>query len=101
MEPIYELQITVPDQFTGDVMSDLNTRRGRIMGVNSESSLTTITAFVPLAECQRYSTDLRSITQGRGRFSWKLDHYAEVPHNIADRVVADASTNGHGAERGH
>jgi elongation factor G len=48
-----------------------------------------------------YATELRSITQGRGRFSWKVDHYAEVPHNIADKVVADASSNGHAAERGH
>ena len=54
------------------------------------------------AELFTYATELRSITQGRGRFSWKLDHYAEVPHNIADRVVADAASNGHGAERaGH
>ena len=48
-----------------------------------------------------YATELRSITQGRGRFSWTLDHYAEVPHTIAEKVVAEASKNGHGAERGH
>jgi elongation factor G len=86
MEPIYELQINVPDQFTGDVMSDLNTRRGRIMGVNSESNRTTVTAHVPLAECQRYCTDLRSITQGRGSFSMRFDHYEDVPAHLAEQI---------------
>jgi elongation factor G len=86
MEPIYELQINVPDQFTGDVMSDLNTRRGRIMGVNTEGNRTTVTAHVPLSECQRYCTDLRSITQGRGSFSMSFNHYDDVPAHLADQI---------------
>jgi elongation factor G len=86
MEPIYELQINVPDQFTGDVMSDLNTRRGRILGIENEGKRTTITAHVPLAECQRYSTDLRSITQGRGTFSLRFDHYEDVPAHLVDQI---------------
>jgi elongation factor G len=86
MEPIYELQISVPDQFTGDVMSDLNTRRGRIMGVNNENNRTTVTAHVPLAECQRYATDLRSITQGRGTFSLRFDHYEDVPAHLVEQI---------------
>lgn len=86
MEPIYELQINVPDQFTGDIMSDLNTRRGRIIGVNTEGHRTTVTAHVPLAECQRYATDLRSLTQGRGTFAMKFDHYEDVPAHLAEQI---------------
>lgn len=86
MEPIYHLEINVPDQFTGDIMSDLNTRRGRIMGVNTENNRTTITAHVPLAECQRYATDLRSITQGRGTFSMQFDHYEDVPAHLTEQI---------------
>lgn len=90
MEPIYELQINVPDQFTGDVMSDLNTRRGRIMGIETEGKRTTITAHVPLAECQRYSTNLRSLTQGRGTFALRFDHYEDVPAHLIDQIRAEA-----------
>ncbi|WP_029214814.1 elongation factor G [Kallotenue papyrolyticum] len=90
MEPIYELQINVPDQFTGDIMSDLNTRRGRILGIQNEGTRTTITAHVPLAECQRYATDLRSLTQGRGTFSMRFDHYEEVPAHLAEQIKEQA-----------
>jgi elongation factor G len=86
MEPIYELEINVPEQYTGDVMSDLNTRRGRIMGINNEGNRTTVTAHVPLAECQRYATDLRSITQGRGTFSMRFAHYEDVPSHLVDEI---------------
>jgi elongation factor G len=88
MEPIYELEITVPDQFTGDIMSDLNTRRGRIMGVNPENGRTVVTAHVPLAESQRYASDLRSITQGRGTFVMHFAHFEDVPAHLADEVKA-------------
>ena len=86
MEPIYELEISVPDHYTGDVMSDLNTRRGRIMGVNPVDGRTVVTAHVPLAECQRYATDLRSITQGRGTFAMRFVHYEDVPAHLAEEV---------------
>jgi elongation factor G len=86
MEPIYVLEITVPDQFTGDVMSDLNTRRGKIIGLNTEGHRTTVTAQAPLAECQRYCTDLRSITQGRGSFSMRFDHYDDVPAHLTEQI---------------
>jgi len=86
MEPIYELQINVPDQFTGDVISDLNTRRGRILGIENQGKRTIITAHVPLAECQRYATDLRSITQGRGTFTMRFDHYEDVPPHLAEQI---------------
>jgi len=86
MEPIYELEISVPEHFTGDVMSDLNTRRGRIMGVNTEGNRTSVNAHVPLAECQRYCTDLRSITQGRGTFAMRFNHYEDVPAHLTEQI---------------
>lgn len=88
MEPIYELEISIPDAYTGDIMSDLNTRRGRIMGINPEDGHTVITAHVPLAECQRYASDLRSLTQGRGSFLRRFDHYEDVPAHLMDDVIA-------------
>ena len=89
MEPIYELEISVPDQYTGDVMSDLNTRRGRIMGVQQLDGRSVVTAHIPLAECQRYATDLRSISQGRGTFSMRFDHYEDVPAHLVEEVKAN------------
>ncbi len=79
-------------------MSDLNTRRGRIMGVDSVESHTVVKAHVPLAECQRYASDMRSITQGRGTFAMNFSHYEDVPVSSADdvrsRFKAGANTGG-------
>lgn len=89
MEPIYLLEITVPEQYAGDIMSDMNTRRGRVLGMlPDDSGRTTITAQAPLAEILRYSTDLRSITQGRGRFRMSFDHYDDVPAHLAQALIA-------------
>ncbi len=102
LEPILEVDVVVPDEFMGDVMGQITSKRGHVLGMDSIEGMQHLKAQVPQAEMFHYATELRSITQGRGRFSWKLDHYAEVPHTIADRVVAEAATNGHGgAERGH
>ena len=102
LEPILEVDIVVPDEYMGDVMGQITSKRGHVLGMDSLEGMQHLRAQVPQAEMFHYATELRSITQGRGRFSWKLDHYAEVPHNIADKVVADAASNGHGAERaGH
>jgi elongation factor G len=88
MEPICELQITVPDQFSGDIMSDMSTRRGRVLGMLPGSAgKTLITAHAPLAEVQRYATDLRSMTQGRGRFRSEVVTYEEVPPQLVAAVV--------------
>jgi elongation factor G len=88
IEPIYMLEITVPEQFAGDVMSDLNTRRGRVLGMlPAGRGKTTVTAHVPLAECPRYSTDLRGFTQGRGTFKMQYDHYEDVPAHIIQTLV--------------
>jgi len=97
LEPILEVDIVVPDEYMGDVMGQITSKRGHVLGMESGDGLQHLRAQVPQAEMFHYATELRSITQGRGRFSWKVDHYAEVPSSIADRVVAEAGSNGHGA----
>ncbi|MDZ4718303.1 MAG: elongation factor G [Roseiflexaceae bacterium] len=88
MEPIYLMEIVVPDHFAGDIMSDMNTRRGRVMGMLPDGGgRTTINAMAPLAEVQRYATDLRSLTQGRGRFSMRFDHYDDVPAHLSQALI--------------
>jgi elongation factor G len=87
LEPIYSITITVPEEYTGDIMGDLNTKRARVQGMDQSSGKSIITALVPLAEMQRYATDLRSLTQGRGIFSMELDHYEEVPAHLAQSII--------------
>ena len=89
LEPIVKLSVLVPDAYTGDVMSDLNTKRGRILGMTPEERFTTIEAEVPHSEVQRYAQDLRSLTQGRGSYMFQFDHYEPVPQNIEQRVVEE------------
>jgi len=87
LEPIYHLSITVPDAFTGDIMSDLNGKRGRVHAMNPDGGFTVIDADAPLAEVQRYATDLRSLTQGRGSFAMHFDRYEPVPAHLQDAVI--------------
>jgi elongation factor G len=87
MEPIMTVEISVPEQFMGDVLGDLNTRRARVQGMAQEKGVGTVTAQVPLAEMQRYATDLRSFTQGRGIFTMKFDHYEQMPSHAAQAVI--------------
>ncbi len=89
LEPLVLVKVRVPDRFTGDVISDLNSRRGRILGMDSEGSVSVVSAHVPLAEIQSYSADLRSMTGGRGAFSLKPDRYEAVPQQTAERVIAE------------
>jgi elongation factor G len=91
LEPIVDLHITVPEANTGDVISDLNGKRARVLGMNPAGSMTTIEAQAPLAEVQRYSADMRSITQGRGVFSMEFSHYEEVPAHLAQKIVEQAA----------
>lgn len=86
-EPIMNARITVPDANMGDVMSDLNTRRGRVQGTESERGSTVVIAHVPMAEMTRYTTQLRSITGGRGYFTMEFDHYETVPNHIAGTII--------------
>jgi elongation factor G len=89
LEPVYQLEIVVPDQFAGDIMSDMSTRRGRVQGMlPSGNGRTTISAVAPLAEIQRYATDLKGLTQGRGRFAMTLLGYEDVPSHLVDQVIA-------------
>jgi elongation factor G len=89
LEPILEVEVVVPDAYMGDVMGQITAKRGHVLGMDSSDGFQRLRAQVPQAEMFHYATELRSITQGRGRFSWKLDHYAEVPTTIADRVIAE------------
>ena len=87
VEPIMNVRVTIPDASMGDVMSDLNTRRGRVQGTDSEHGNTVIVAHVPMAEMTRYTTQLRSITGGRGYFTMEFDHYDVVPTHIAGPII--------------
>jgi elongation factor G len=89
LEPVMQVQITVPDEFTGDVMGDLNGRRARVQGMNPAGGYTTIEAQVPQAEMLRYATELRSMTQGRGIYSMQFSHYEEVPPHAAQKVIEE------------
>jgi elongation factor G len=89
LEPVLEVEVVVPDEYMGDVMGQITSKRGHVLGMDSNNGMQHLHAQVPQAEMFHYATELRSITQGRGSFSWKLDHYAEVPHNLAEKVIAD------------
>jgi elongation factor G len=88
LEPIYKVEVIVPEEYTGDIIGDLNTKRAQVQGMDQRVGRTVISAIVPLAEMQRYSTDLRSLTQGRGIFSMEFDHYQEVPSHLMEEIVA-------------
>jgi elongation factor G len=91
LEPIEKVDVTVPEEYMGDVIGDLNSRRGRIEGMEPRNGVQVIHAFVPLAEMFGYATDLRSKTQGRGVYSMEFHHYEPVPKSIQDKVVAGRS----------
>jgi elongation factor G len=89
LEPIMNITITVPETYTGDIASDLNTKRGRVLGMNPSDGINVIQAQAPFAELLRYALDLRSMTQGRGSFAMEFDHYEEVPAHISQKIIAD------------
>jgi elongation factor G len=90
LEPIMEVEVTTPDEFMGDVIGDLNARRGHIQGMEMRAGAQVVKAFVPLAAMFGYATDLRSATQGRATYSMQFDHYAPLPSNLAQEMVAKA-----------
>ncbi len=90
LEPIYRVTITIPDEYMGDIIGDLNRRRGRIMGMNPVDDGQEVTAEVPLAEMSKYATDLRSMTQAKGTFQMAFERYEDVPANIAQKVIEAA-----------
>ena len=90
LEPIINVQVKVPEDYMGDVMGDLSGRRGKIQGMNPEGKFNLINCQVPLAELYRYSTHLRSMTQGRGSHSREFSHYEEVPHDVAQKIIEES-----------
>ena len=91
LEPIYSVEVTVPDEFMGDVIGDINKRRGRILGMAPVAGGQRIDGEVPLAEMFYYATDLRSLTQGRGKYTMEFARYEEMPANLAQKVAAENS----------
>jgi len=89
LEPMMKVEITTPDEYLGDVMGDVSSRRGRIQGMNPKNGVHVLDAFIPLAEMFGYATDLRSNTQGRATYSMQFDHYEKVPQAIADKVIGE------------
>ena len=91
LEPIMNLEIAVPDESVGDVMGDLNSRRGKVAGVDARGSQQAVKAQVPMAEVLTYASDLTSMTGGQGAFSMEFSHYEEVPAAIREKIVAEAA----------
>jgi elongation factor G len=88
LEPMMKVEVTVPEEYMGDVMGDLNSRRGRIGELGTRKNLQVITATVPLAEMFGYATDLRSLTQGRADYTMEFKQYGEVPRKVRDDILA-------------
>lgn len=93
LEPMEKVEITTPDEYLGDVMGDVNSRRGKIQGMDPKNGVHILDAYVPLSEMFGYATDLRSNTQGRATYSMQFDHYEKVPASIADEVLGDKNTD--------
>ncbi len=91
LEPIMYVEIEVPDQYLGDVMGDVSRRRGNVLGTSLKNGVQTIRAEIPLAEMFGYVSDLRSNTQGRGNYTMEPSHYAEVPRNVAEKIIGDSA----------
>jgi len=89
LEPIYDIEITVPEEYMGDVMGDISSRRGKIMGMDSDGHFQIIKSQVPLAELYKYSSTLRSLTQGRGVHKRNFSHYEEVPKEVEHKVIEE------------
>jgi elongation factor G len=94
LEPMMKVEVEVPEDFIGNVIGDLNSRRGQIEGQGTEQGLAKVSAKVPLAEMFGYATDIRSKTQGRGIFSMEFSHYEETPRNVAEAIIAKSKGNG-------
>jgi elongation factor G len=90
LEPIVDIAIEIPDEYMGDVMGDLSARRGKVLGMDTSGSNQIIKGQVALAEILTYAPDLRSMTSGRGTFTYKHSHYEEVPPAIAEKIIADS-----------
>ncbi len=92
LEPIMNIKVSVPEDFTGDIIGDLNAKRAKVLGMNPEDGRNVIEAQVPLAEILRYAIDLKSITQGRGSFTTEFSHYEETPPHVSQKIIAERQT---------
>jgi elongation factor G len=90
LEPIVNIFIEIPEEYMGDVIGDLNSRRGRVLGMDTKGSHQIIKGVVPLAEILKYAPDLRSMTSGRGTFTYEHSHYDEAPPYIAEKIIAES-----------
>jgi elongation factor G len=90
LEPVMHVEISAPNEYVGDLMGDLSSRRGHVQGMDAADEDTVIKAQVPMAELLTYGAQLRSITQGRGSLHLEFSHYAEVPHALQEKVIAQA-----------
>jgi elongation factor G len=87
LEPIMQVTVNVSEDYIGDVIADVNSRRGKVEGMETRGGLQVVTAYLPLAETFGYATDLRSLSQGRATHHMQFSHYSEVPHNIATDII--------------
>jgi elongation factor G len=90
LEPVMDMEITVPEEYTGDIMGDVNSRRGRVGGVEARGKNAVIKAQVPMAEILRYEPDLRSMTSGKGSYTATFSHYEELPAHLAQKVIDES-----------
>ena len=93
LEPIVNMKITVPDENMGDVIGDLNSRRGKVVGVEPKANSQIIRAVVPMSEVLAYSNDLSSMTSDRGLFTTEFSHYEEVPSHLAQKIISEAANH--------
>ena len=93
LEPVMKITVTVPEEHLGDVMGDINSKRGKVLGMEGDGTLRSVNAEIPMAEIQQYAAELRSLTSGRGSFEVAFDHYAEVPFNEAQQVIASVRSS--------
>ena len=93
LEPIMMVEVTAPNEYLGSVMGDVSSRRGSIVNQDERGNAIIVQAHIPLSEMFGYVTDLRSFTQGRGNYSMKFDHYAEVPKSIAEKIIKNNSSD--------
>jgi elongation factor G len=99
LEPIMKIEVIVPDEYMGDIMGDLNSRRGKIIGVESKGNYQVVKAAVPMAEILKYAPDLKSMTGGRGTFTVEYSHFEEVPAHLAPKIIEQAKKEKEAAEK--
>jgi len=90
LEPIMEVEVTVPEENMGDIIGDLNSRRGKVLGVDTKGNHQVIRAHIPMAEVLKYAPDLKSMTGGRGEFTLSFSHYEEVPAHLSEKIIAQS-----------